>query len=135
MLAVVLTCTLINCLGGCSTKDRILPVPENDMKAVYNMHMQGIDSGKLFDARSLMRRPMTENDVALSEYVRSEKNQLQARFQTLPNPMLYMFVAPHLAADSEVPIPGYLTQFRMWEKDHFALPGERSDMSTKYQGE
>lgn len=78
---------------------------------------------------------MVEGDVVLSDYVRTEKTQLESRFKTLPNPTMYMFVAPHLAADSQVPIPGYLTEFRMWERDHYALPGEISDMSNSFGGQ
>lgn len=134
-LTVVLTVTLISMLSACATKDAILPVPEQDMKEVYDSHMQGIGDGELYDKRSLVRRPMIEGDVALSDYVRTEKNQLQARFKTLPNPTMYMFVAPHLAADTQVPIPGYLTEFKMWEQEHYALPGEVSDMKNSFRGQ
>tara|TARA_R110002167_G_scaffold204404_11_gene408601 strand:+ start:15498 stop:15872 length:375 start_codon:yes stop_codon:yes gene_type:complete len=122
-------------LAGCANKDNILPTPDQDMEAVYRDHMQGIGDGKIMDTRSLLRRPMEESDVQLSEYVRTEKNQLQARFKRIPNPTLYMFVAPHLAAQSEVPIPGYVTEFRMWTRDHYAMPGEVSDMTSQFQGD
>ena len=134
ILTVVLTITLISMLSACATKDSIIPVPEQNMTGVYNMHMQGIGTGELYDKRSLVQRPMIEGDVALSDYVRTEKNQLQARFKTLPNPTMYMFVAPHLATDMQVPIPGYLTEFKMWEQEHYALPGEVSDMNSSYGG-
>lgn len=134
-LTVVLIVTLISMLSACATKDAVLPVPEHDMKEVYDRHMQGIGDGELYDKRSLVRRPMIEDDVALSDYVRTEKNQLQARFRTLPNPTMYMFVAPHLAADTQVPIPGYLTEFKMWEQEHYALPGEVSYMKSSFGGQ
>lgn len=135
ILTVVLTATLISMLSACATKDAIIPVPEHDMKTVYDRHMQGIGDGQLYDKRSLVRRPMVEGDVALSDYVRTEKTQLEARFKMLPNPTMYMFVAPHLAADTQVPIPGYLTEFKMWERDHYALPGEVSDMNNSFGGQ
>lgn len=135
IITVVLTVISISLLGACATKDSIIPVPDQDMKAVYDKHMQGVGDGKIFDKRSLLRRPMVEGDVELSEYVRTEKNQLEARFKKIPNPTLYMFVAPHLASESRVPIPGYLTEFKMWETEHYALPGEVSDMSTMFGGE
>ncbi|MFG0449329.1 TIGR03751 family conjugal transfer lipoprotein [Shewanella sp. YQ_9] len=135
ILTVVLTVTLISMLSACATKDSIIPVPEHDMKEVYNRHMQGIGDGELYDKRSLIRRPMVEGDVVLSDYVRTEKTQLEARFKTLPNPTMYMFVAPHLAADTQVPIPGYLTEFKMWDREHYALPGEISDMKSSFEGE
>ena len=132
ILIVVLTPILISLLSACASKDSILPVPEHDMKTVYERHMQGIGDGELLDKRSLLRRPMIEGDVQLSEYVRTEKNQLEAKFKSLPNPTMYMFVAPHLAADTKVPIPGYLTEFKMWERDHYALPGEVSNLSSGF---
>lgn len=131
----VLSVTLISLLAGCASKENIIPTPEQDMEKVYRNHMQGIGDGTLMDTRSLLRRPMVESDVQLSEYVRTEKNQLQSRFKRIPNPTLYMFVAPHLAAQSEVPIPGYITEFKMWQRDHYALPGEVSDMANDFKGD
>ncbi len=96
--------------------------------------MQGVGSDQVYDRRSQLRRPMVESDVDLSSYVRTEKNQLEAKFKLLPNPTLYMFVAPHLASQDQVPIPGYLTEFKMWEKDHYAMPGEVSDMESHFDG-
>jgi conjugative transfer region lipoprotein (TIGR03751 family) len=119
-------------LSACANKDTILPIPEHDMRTVYDMHMQGVGDGKLYDHRSVLRRPMAEGDMELSDYVRTEKTQLESKFKMVPNPIMFMFVAPHLASSSEVPIPGYVTQFRMWEKDNYAMPGEISDLSSKF---
>lgn len=132
ILTVVLTAISISLLSACATKDTMIPVPEEDMKTVYDKHMQGMGDGKLIDNRSMLRRPMLEGDVELSDYVRTEKNQLQARFKMIPNPTMYMFVAPHLATEDSVPIPGYITEFKMWEKDNYALPGEISDMDSTF---
>ncbi len=132
--SVGLSIILTSLLAACSSKDAMLPVPDQNMKAVYNQHMNGVGDGKLLDKRSLIRRDMTDNDVELSDYVRTEKNQLQAKFKRIPNPTMYMFVAPHLASDTQVPIPGYLTEFKMWDKEHYALPGEVSDMKPAYEG-
>ncbi len=132
--SVGLSIILTSLLAACSSKDAMLPVPDRDMKAVYNQHMNGVGDGKLLDKRTLIRRDMTDNDVDLSDYVRTEKNQLEAKFKRIPNPTMYMFVAPHLASDTQVPIPGYLTEFKMWEKEHYALPGEVSDMTPAYDG-
>lgn len=135
ILTAALTVISISLLTACATKDTLLPVPEQDMKTVYNRHMQSSGDGVLFDVRAVLRRPMIEGDVALSNYVRTEKNQLELKFRTIPNPTMYMFVAPHLATHEQVPIPGYLTKFKMWEREHYALPGEISDMSSNYTGQ
>ena len=133
MSIAALSISLISvALTGCASKDNFIPQPSQDMKAVYANHMSGVGDGQLLDTRALVRRPMVEGDVRLSDYVRSEKNQLQKRFKLLPNPTMYMFVAPHLATSDQVPIPGYLTEFRMWEEDHYAMPGELSDMRNEF---
>jgi conjugative transfer region lipoprotein (TIGR03751 family) len=129
ILMAMLTVISTNLFLGCASKDSILPVPKDTMKTVYERHMQSAGSRKIHESRSLLRREMQEGDVALSEYVRTEKNQLQSKFRYLPNPTMYMFVAPHLATKDKVPVPGYVTEFKMWEKDQYALPGEVSDMS------
>jgi len=134
ILTGVLPVILISILGGCASKDTLLPTPSQDMRAVYDNHMQGVGDGNLFDSRSVLRRAMIEGDVQLSDYVRTEKNQLESKFKKVPNPTLYMFVAPHLASVSQVPTPGYLTEFTMWEKEHYALPGEISDMDSSFGG-
>ncbi len=135
ILVSILTATLISFIAGCANKDTIIPTPAQHMKTIYKNHTGGTGKGKLLDSRSVLRRPLENQDVSLSNYVRTEKNQLEAKFQLIPNPTLYMFVAPHLASASEVPIPGYLTEFKMWETDHYALPGEVSDMDNRFPEE
>ena len=130
---VVLSIILTSLLAGCSSKDAMLPVPKESMKTVYEKHMSGTATGRLYDSRALVRRSLDENDVNLSEYVRTESTQLHSKFKRIPNPTLYMFVAPHLATDSRVPVPGYLTEFKMWKQDYYALPGEVSDMSSNFK--
>lgn len=129
---VVLSISLISMLTGCASKDSMIPQPSQDMRSVYNNHMGSVGKGQLIDNRSLVRRPMIDGDVQLSDYVRTEKDQLQSRFKRIPNPTMYMFVAPHLATSEQAPIPGYLTEFRMWEKDHYAMPGELSDLQSRF---
>lgn len=125
--------TLISVGVGCASKDSIIPQPDQDMRSVYSQHMRSGSAGKLMDTRSTLRRGMTESDIHLSDYTRTEATALRSRFKTLPNPTLYMYVAPHLAGQSGVPIPGYLTEFKMWERDHYAMPGEISNMEVDYQ--
>jgi len=102
------------------------------MQTVYNSHMGSVGKGQLIDTRSLVRRPMIDGDVQLSDYVRTEKDHLKSRFSLIPNPTMYMFVAPHLATSDQVPVPGYLTEFRMWDKDYYAMPGELSDLRSGF---
>lgn len=113
-------------LCGCASKDAMLPRPDQTMQDVYYDAMGSTGQGKLMDERSVLRRQMTEPDTDYSEYVRTEANQLQSKFKLLPNPTMYMFVAPHLSTGDGVPVPGYLTEFKLYTRDHYALPGEVS---------
>ena len=113
---------------GCSSKDNIIPTPEHTMKTVYERHMGAMGNGALMDHRSMLRRDMTESDIDLTDYVRTEKNALESKFKLLPNPTLYMFVSPNLASTNKIPIPGYLTEFKMYTTEHYALPGEVSSL-------
>ena len=57
-------------------------------------------------------------------YARSAANELEFLFPRLPNPDIYIYVAPHLATDDRVPVPGYTTAVPLYERVEYALPGE-----------
>lgn len=42
-------------------------------------------------------------------------------FKKAPNPELSLYVFPHLAGNSEIPIPGYFTSFQAYERDRVVL--------------
>lgn len=48
-------------------------------------------------------------------------------FPAIPNPDLHMYVRPHAVGETGIPIPGYYTRFTMYERTHYALPGETLD--------
>jgi conjugative transfer region lipoprotein (TIGR03751 family) len=56
-------------------------------------------------------------------YTRSEAKELKGIFPRLPNPDLCMYVYPHLSLE-EATIPGYSSCFSLYDKNHYALPGE-----------
>ncbi|MCG5537363.1 TIGR03751 family conjugal transfer lipoprotein [Halorhodospira halophila] len=67
---------------------------------------------------------LTDGTAALAGYTRQAHDELEPRFGRVPNPSMVMYVYPHLATPNEVPVPGYSTTFPMFERDHYALPGE-----------
>ena len=111
-------------MAGCSSKEGLIPTPDRTMQEVYDQAMGASADGRLMDERTVLRRSMLESDADYSECVRTESNQLKAKFSLLPNPTMYMFVAPHLSTADGVPVPGYLTEFKLFTQDHYALPGE-----------
>ncbi len=59
----------------------------------------------------------------LEAYTRTAVSELNVLFPLLPNPTLVMYVYPHLA-EERAGVPGYVTQFRFYARDEYALPGE-----------
>jgi len=71
----------------------------------------------------LIRIVQTGN-ADLVGYTRDASNELDNTFRLLPNPVLVMYVFPHLSGVEGTPVPGYTTKFSMYDKPEFALPGE-----------
>ena len=125
--------TLITALGlislvlsGCaSTKDAVLPQDGPPMKAIYEQHIQEMGArDPLVVREALGNRPVVDGEGALHGYTRDAYNEIDTTFPRLPNPSLVMYVFPHLAGKEQVPVPGYVTTFSMYERVEYALPGE-----------
>jgi conjugative transfer region lipoprotein (TIGR03751 family) len=59
----------------------------------------------------------------LHAYTREAHTELEGHFARLPNPDLCMYVLPHLSAEG-ASVPGYTSCFPMYERNHYAMPGE-----------
>lgn len=125
--------TLITALGwislvlsGCaSTKDAVLPQDGPPMKAIYEQHIQQLGArDPLVIRNELGNRSIVDGDGSLYGYTREAHNEIDITFPRLPNPSLVMYVFPHLAGGEQVPVPGYVTTFSMYERVEYALPGE-----------
>ena len=113
-------------LGGCaSTKDAVLPQDGPPMKTIYEQHIQEMGARDPLAVReALGNRPIVDGEGSLHGYTREAHNEIDTIFPRLPNPSLVMYVFPHLASDEQVPVPGYVTTFPMYERVEYALPGE-----------
>ena len=130
--------TLIGALGlislvlaGCaSTKETILPQDGPSMKAIYEGHLQEMNARDPQVIRNeLGDRPILAGEAALRGYTREAFNEIDVHFPRLPNPTLVMYVFPHLAGETQAPVPGYATAFPMYEQVEYALPGEVPNQS------
>ncbi len=113
-------------LAGCaSSKDAVLPANGPSMKAIYDAHFEDMNAASTDGARAAVSsHPPSTDERTLVSYTRNSQTELDTRFPRLPNPTLVMYVFPHLAGPSRVPVPGYSTTFPMYERDEYALPGE-----------
>jgi conjugative transfer region lipoprotein (TIGR03751 family) len=57
-------------------------------------------------------------------FTRHAKNEIKQLFPRLPNPDILIYVYPHLATAEQVPIPGYTTAMPLYERVHYAMPGD-----------
>jgi len=132
------TSTLISALGlislvlaGCaSTKEAVLPQDGPSMKAIYEGHVQEMNTHDPQVIRSeLGNRPIQTGEAALHGYTREAFNEIDVLFPRLPNPTLVMYIFPHLAGETQAPVPGYATAFPLYEQTEYVLPGELSAQS------
>jgi conjugative transfer region lipoprotein (TIGR03751 family) len=113
-------------LGGCaSTKDAVLPQDGPPMKTIYEQHIQEMGVRDPMAVReALGNRSIIDSEGSLHGYTRDATTEIDTTFPRLPNPNLVMYVFPHLAGDEQVPVPGYVTTFPMYDRVEYALPGE-----------
>ncbi|WP_165793867.1 TIGR03751 family conjugal transfer lipoprotein [Hyphococcus luteus] len=127
-------------LAGCATnKDKVFDTANApSMVEIYENHLARAGrpystSTKDADRRDVKPGHMTTIETAarnshdydrLVAWSRTQASETLNLFPTLPNPILVMYVHPHLAGEEGLPVPGYATAFTLYEKTHFALPGE-----------
>ncbi len=99
---------LLLLLGGCTASLQEAALRDGrDMRSVLHAHLGN-------SAPPLV--PRRREVGASPQHVRE--------FRRLPNPTLLMWIHPHFVGDNEAPVPGYVTAFFLYVRDHFALPGE-----------
>lgn len=68
-------------------------------------------------------RLITPHHTNLHDYSITEASGLSVRFPILANPVLALYVFPHIS--DGVAVPGYITTYTLYEGSVFALPGEQ----------
>lgn len=62
------------------------------------------------------------------KYTRDSINENNLRFPLLPNPIIGLYIHPHLvdSADEheQYPVPGYMSSFTLYKTPKYALPGQ-----------
>lgn len=117
-------------LAGCSTsQETLLPMdPDTSMMTLWNQRSSGAQA--LTEQRSQLRRPLNDPTASAKEqqsYSRTAADEIRSQFVRLPNPDLVMYIFPHLAGESPVPVPGYSTVFPLYTRVQYAMPGERTE--------
>lgn len=113
-------------VAGCAgSKDTVLPDDGQTIAKIYQEHFSDIGlNGTLAARKALNSRQVHGHSQDLGGFVREAYNELDRHFPRLPNPVLVMYVFPHLSGPERVPIPGYATTFTLYRHVEYALPGE-----------
>lgn len=122
-LLVTTATLLVGCTGS---KEKMFPDDLPTMKEIYDRHFDKIQRGNT--GTHTLRRTATVRGIPVAgselyAYTRDSHNELALRFPRLPNPQWYLYVDPHLTATGQ-PIPGYVTEYPLYDTVEFALPGE-----------
>jgi len=123
--------SLLAALTACSTisgGNNILPDGGPTTQEVYNgHHNSAAQPGNTSETYNVQR------DVQLSRHpgpwTRDAHNEINNLFPRVPNLLITGFVFPHLSPGGH-PVPGYSTQFPVYERPHYALPGEAAPVNT-----
>lgn len=134
-------------LSGCSNSeyktreerydDSVIPRSERTIKQIYEDHSaggvnqsQGSGMPSQNSGYMVNKRPATDLEVSVKPYTINETGR--SSFRTLTNPTIYMFVLPTLTKKDRLPRPGWMTEFKMYDRDEYALPGEMSLVEGEY---
>ena len=127
----------VSMLSGCTTPGKnMLPHGDMTMAQIYRIQMGLAGSAKLqtsgkalatdYTAAAGNRSELVSAIPVNAQYTEVAQNQLNSEFKILPNPNIAAYVFPHMShyGSTNVPVPGYTTTFFLYEKNHYAMPGE-----------
>jgi conjugative transfer region lipoprotein (TIGR03751 family) len=117
--ALILT-TLIS-LAGCSSKGSVIPKSDVSIADVYKNRMNKTANRSM---RLAVNEPLEHANVDVDVDAYTLLNMKQTNYKYLPNPTLYMYVNYRLSEVDRSPIPSFLTEFKLYERDEYALPNE-----------
>ena len=118
-LITVITIAACTNLTGCSSKDNVIPPSTTTISNVYNSRVHSSENQSM---RLSVNEQLEYSDTNPDGY--TLHNMKRPIYNLLPNPTLYMFVNYKLSEIDRSPIPAFMTEFKMYEKEEYALPSE-----------
>lgn len=115
-------------LTGCTAAPKhLFPTNGESMQQIYDNQSAGGDNGeigKLWDGgrHYVNKRVATATERNINPYI--NHNTPKPQFRMLQNPTMYLFVNTHMSTADHIPVPAYVTEFKLLKRDEYALPGE-----------
>lgn len=108
---------------GCASS---IPETESgrDLLSIYELAGTSVDDELPELSRAVTLKDQAIDPRTFSDYTRSVDNEVHNVFSWIPNPTLFLYVPPHTIGVEGFPVLGYTVPFKMYERDHFALPNE-----------
>ena len=123
MIKTIKQCTILLiiavCINGCSSKGSVIPPSDVEISDVYRNHSSANSNQSL---RLAVNEQLAPRNMDVDAY--TLHNIQRPDYQFLPNPTLYMYVNHKLSKIDRSPIPSFITEFKLYEKDEYALPSE-----------
>jgi conjugative transfer region lipoprotein (TIGR03751 family) len=122
LIGALLVATVTGCSSTKSEKDKIIPKSDKTTEQVYDEQVAAsLEKTQAF-RNMVSMRPATEQEVLAKPY---EINAVgRPEFKTLPNPTLYLYFPATISTDGRMPIPAWMTEFKMYDRDEYAGHGE-----------
>lgn len=115
-------------LAGCGTstsaKDNIIPPSEFTSEEIYEMHTRGGLGDDEHARYRVNKRYATEEEILTRPYEMNDVNR--PVFKKLPNPTLYLYFPAKLSKEDRLPIPAWMSETPMYDRDEYAEHGEVS---------
>ena len=99
-------------MTACSMHSAVLPTDGPTMAEIYEQYMIKTQGQKFTYLKSELINNQTR--FQSNPFLKPRSNFMQT-----PNPDIPIFIYPHLAGNSQIPIPGYVTIFTLYEKVHY----------------
>lgn len=117
---------------GCATSSSVDILQEGPtVQAVYSKGTSALGNGSSatstkssFERAKHDLRSVSIYQPNVEGWTRDSRTEINGLFPKLPNPVITMYVYPHMATSEALPVPGYATQINLYESDQFALPNE-----------
>lgn len=118
--------TALVLIASCSSIDTLVDESSPTMEQIYQSTTRSPANDLVQQHRTQRHEQasIASNPYSFDPHFLSAKTHTDNLFQKLPNPIIYMYVKPHPVGESGSPVPGYITKFYLYERDHFAQPGE-----------
>ncbi len=117
LISSVMTVVL---LTACSN-NKITPLPQGGPTSAQIIQGEGgqVNQAQGYTAQDGGYMRITLPD-SMSSLTTQRLRDLNEDFKRVPNPQILGYVAPHFN-QSNMPVPGYFTVFRLYKKDSYAL--------------